>query len=193
MKYLGVCGALATVGSLLALSACLEAEPAQVGLVSEAGGFVEPERRLASEGEESYCGAEVLRWRYDRASGALKIANSRLLLNCCGQRAMHVDRIDSIYEITERDEPDATNPRCDSVCAFDFAVAIPEVAPRKVFVRLLRDVVDAQGSAELIWQGEIDIRKSTGEVVLDGVAAPGEACSGPSQQPLTAQQPLAVQ
>src|SRR5688500_14475667 len=61
MKYMGVCGALATVGSLLALSACLEAEPAQVGLVSEAGGFVDPERRLASEGEESYCGAEVLR------------------------------------------------------------------------------------------------------------------------------------
>ncbi len=181
MKYAAVCRALATVGSLVLLNACLETEPAQVGAVSEAGGFVEPERRLAVEGEESYCGAEVLRWRYDPSSGSLTVADSRLLLNCCGQRVMHVDRIDSIYEITERDEPDATNPRCDSVCAFDFAVAIPEVAPRKIYVRLLRDVVDAQGSAELIWQGEIDVRKLSGEVVIDHVAAPGEACSGSSQ------------
>ncbi|WP_437600658.1 hypothetical protein [Sorangium sp. So ce590] len=169
------------MGSLVLLSACLETEPAQVGIVSEAGGFVEPERRLAVEGEESYCGAEVLRWRYDRSSGSLTVADSRLLLNCCGQRVMHVDRIDSIYEITQRDEPDAANPRCDSVCAFDFAVAIPEVAPRKIYVRLLRDVVDAQGSAELIWQGEIDVRKLSGEVVIDHVAAPGEACSESSQ------------
>ncbi|WP_437578212.1 hypothetical protein [Sorangium sp. So ce887] len=181
MKNAAVYRALATVGSLVLLSACLETEPAQVGTVSEAGGFVEPERRLAVEGEESYCGAEVLRWRYDPSSGSLTVADSRLLLNCCGQRVMHVDRIDSIYEITERDEPDAANPRCDSVCAFDFAVAIPEVAPRKIYVRLLRDVVDAQGSAELIWQGEIDVRKLSGEVVIDHVAAPGEVCSGSSQ------------
>ncbi|HTN88375.1 MAG TPA: hypothetical protein VL242_32060 [Sorangium sp.] len=181
MKFVGVCGSLATVGSLLLLGACLETEPAQVGVVSEAGGFVDPERRLAIEGDESYCSSEVLRWRYDRSSGALTLADSRLLLNCCGQRAMHVDRIDSIYEITERDEPDAANPRCDSVCTFDFTVAIPEVSPGKVYVRLLRDVVDAQGSAELIWQGEIDVRRSVGEVVLDRAAAPGDVCSGSSQ------------
>ncbi|WP_234023382.1 hypothetical protein [Sorangium cellulosum] len=169
------------MGAMLLLGACLEAEPAQTGSVSEAGGFVEPERRLALDGEESYCGAEVLRWRYDRASASLKIADSRLLLNCCGQRAMHVERIDSIYEITERDEPDATSRRCDSVCAFDFAVAIPEVSPGKVYVRLLRDVVDAQGSAELIWQGEIDVRKSAGEIVLDATVAPSDACGSVSQ------------
>ncbi|KYF65637.1 hypothetical protein [Sorangium cellulosum] len=181
MSYVGVCTALATVGSLLLLGACLETEPARVGVVSEAGGFVDPERRLAVEGDESYCSSEVLRWRYDRSSGALTIADSRLLLNCCGQRAMHVERIDSIYEITERDEPDAANPRCDAVCAFDFTVAIPEVAPGKVFVRLLRDVVDAQGSAELIWQGEIDVRKSVGQVVLERAAASSDACGGSSQ------------
>lgn len=181
MRYVGVCGALATVGSLLLLGACLETEPAQVGVVSEAGGFADPERRLAVEGDESYCSSEVLRWRHDRSTGALTIADSRLLLNCCGQRAMHVERLDNIYEITERDEPDTANRRCDAVCAFDFTVAIPDVAPGKVYVRLLRDVVDAQGSAELIWQGELDVRKSVGQVVLDRVAAPREACGGSSQ------------
>ncbi|WP_437734981.1 hypothetical protein [Sorangium sp. So ce1335] len=169
------------MGSLLLLGACLEAEPTQVGVVSEAGGFVDPERRLAVEGDESYCSNEVLRWRYDRSSGALTIADSRLLLNCCGQRAMRVERLDNIYEITERDEPDAANPRCDAVCTFDFTVAIPEVAPGKVYVRLLRDVVDAQGSAELIWHGEIDVRRSVGQVVLDRDAAPSDACSGSSR------------
>ena len=57
----------------------------------------------------------------------------------------------------------------------------------------LDDVIDTQGSAELIWQGEIDVRKSSGEVVLNRVAAPGEICSGSAQQPLTARQPLAAQ
>ncbi|MGK4007397.1 hypothetical protein WMF31_32545 [Sorangium sp. So ce1036] len=181
MKYVGVCTALAAVGSLLLLGGCLETEPAHAGIVSEAGGFVDPERRLASERDESYCSAEVLRWRYDASSSALTLADSRLLLNCCGQRAMHVERIDSVYEITERDEPEAANRRCDSVCAFDFAVSIPEVSPGKVYVRLLRDVVDAQGSAKLVWQGEIDVRKSAGEVVLDRAPAPGEACGGSPQ------------
>lgn len=181
MKYVGVWTAVASVVASLVLGGCIEPESAQEGLVSEAGGFSEPEQRLVIDGEESYCGAEVLRWRYDRALGTLQIADSRLLLNCCGQRAMRVHRIDSLYEITERDEPDAADPRCDSVCAFDFAVSIPEVAPGKAFVRLLRDITDIQGSATLVWQGELDLSQAAGEVVLDPTAATHDACVAPAR------------
>lgn len=181
MKYVGVWTALASLVASLGLGACIEPGPAHEGVVSEAGGFAEPEQRLAVDGEERYCSAEVLRWRYDRTLGTLQLADSRLLLNCCGQRAMRVHRIDSLYEITERDEPDAADPRCDSVCAFDFAVSIPEVVPGKAFVRLLRDVTDVQGSATLVWQGEIDLAQGAGEVVLDSTTAPHDACVAPAR------------
>jgi hypothetical protein len=110
------------------------------------------------------CKAEVLRWRYDAASSALRLVDSRLLLNCCGQRAMRVERIDRMVELTEKDEPDASDRRCDSVCAFDFTVGIPDVPNGRLYLKLMRDITDVQGSASLVWQGGdrpvTDVRRS---------------------------------
>jgi hypothetical protein len=178
MKYVGFWVMLATVGALG--GGCDQVESGQEGSISEPGGFVDPERRLAAAGEESYCSSEVLRWRYDEASASLKVADSRLLLNCCGQRGMRVERIDSMYEITEKDEPDSVDRRCDSVCAFDFTIAIPEVTGAKAYLRLLRDVTDVQGSAELVWQGEIDLTQLAGEISIDNGAASPDVCSDPA-------------
>ena len=163
------------IGAALMAAGC---EPGGVALeegVSDRGGFLDPELRLAPDPEGDYCAAEVLRARYDDAFETLRIADARVMLGCCGQRTLTVERVDNLIEITERDDPDGG--RCEPLCAFDFAVVVPAVAPTPHVIRLLRDVTDAQGGPELIWHGEmhaqLDARGGGTAFTLDPTPAPG--------------------
>jgi hypothetical protein len=161
---------LALLGVLHA-AACAPAGSFQEGAVSDRGGFPDPEQRLADSHESDYCAAEILRFRYHEAAETLHIADARLLLGCCGQRAISVARVDSMIELTERDDPDPTAGRCDPSCAFDFAVSIPAVPSDHVVIRLLRDISDSQGGPSLIWQGQLDLSQPVAPVVLDDTPA----------------------
>lgn len=143
----------------------------QEARISDVGGFIDPTRRLEPPGGLPYCAEEVLRWRYDEAEEVLRIADARVPLACCGERALTVERVDSLIEITERDRP--RPGRCDTSCVFDFAVTLPAMVPGPQIVRLLRDVSDAQGGPVLIWQGELHLHGQTGgSITLDSKPAP---------------------
>ncbi|WP_437648227.1 hypothetical protein [Sorangium sp. So ce362] len=139
--------------------------------ISEQGGFRNPDHRLAPREDGGYCSAEVLRWQYDEPSATLRLADSRLMLDCCGKRAIHVERIDSLYEVTERDEPDDVEGRCSEQCAFDLSVGMQDVPRGEIYVKLLRDVVDQQGSPAVVWSGTLDLDVTAGAVVLDDAPA----------------------
>lgn len=164
--------AVATTGFLL-ISGCSSGAVLHEEAISERGGFQDPQRRLApleTAEEEAYCSAEVLRWRYDEPTATLKLANARVMLNCCGQRVTSVERVDSAYEITERDEPDSVDGRCEEQCVYDVSVGVQEVPRAEAYVRLLRDVVDQQGSPAVIWHGTLDLARGAGSIVLDDEA-----------------------
>jgi hypothetical protein len=165
--------AIATTGLLLS-GGCSSGASVHEEAISARGGFQDPQRRLVATDEEAYCSAEVLRWRYDEATATLRVADARLMLNCCGQRATSVERVDSVYEVTERDDPDGVEGRCERQCAFDFSIAVQEVPRAEVYVKLLRDVVDQQGGPAVIWRGSLDLARGAGAVVLDdNPAEPG--------------------
>ncbi|WP_437877100.1 hypothetical protein [Sorangium sp. So ce513] len=178
--------ALAIVGACC-VGGCSSAAAVQEARISEQGGFRDPELRLASAEDGGYCGAEVLRWQYDEAAATLRFADARLMLDCCGKRAIHVERIDSHFEITERDEPDGAGGRCHEQCAFDLAVGVQDVPRGEVYVKLLRDVVDQQGGPAVIWSGSLDLDVAAGAVILDD--SPADAgCHepiSPSRRPTT--------
>jgi hypothetical protein len=185
MKSMKACWiAFALCGAPL-VAGCAPAGPIQEDSISEGGGFLDPEQRLASEPEPDYCAAEVLRFRYDDLTETLRLADGRLLLSCCGQRSVTVQRVDSLLEVTERDDPDGG--RCDPVCAYDFTVAVPGVPTGHLAVRLLRDVTDAQGGPTLVWRGELDLPGDPGSVVLDDLPAPG--CRDARHEPPPARRP----
>jgi hypothetical protein len=121
----------------------------------------------------SGCAGEVMRWSHDAATGVLKVDDGRVQLNCCGTRSVHVERVDSVLEVTQRDAPDGAG-RCASMCAFDLSTSITGVATGEVFVKLLRDVTDEGGSPVLVWQGNLDLSKGSGAVLVDADAP--EAC-----------------
>jgi hypothetical protein len=158
---------------LLLAGACMPAGGMQEELISERGGFPEPEARLAPEAEGDYCAAELMRWRYDEATETLRIADARVLLGCCGQRSTRVQRVDSLLELTEIDEAEPSAGRCDGTCAFDIAVSVPTVKPGVLVLRLLRDVTDAQGGPSLVWQGALDLSLGAGTILLEDTPAPG--------------------
>ncbi|MCC6551868.1 MAG: hypothetical protein IT372_02450 [Polyangiaceae bacterium] len=122
--------------------------------------------RLDARSDRAACAPEVLRWQYDEATRVLRLDDGRVRLNCCGQRTMTVERVDSMLEVTQRDEPDAGG-RCATECAFDLTVSVPNVAARDTYVKLLRDVTDEGGSPTLQWEGHIDLSRPSGEITLD--------------------------
>lgn len=144
-----------------------------------------------TEENGDYCAAEVLRWHYDVPERRLTVTDARLLLNCCGQREIVVERADSMVEIIETDRPSETHGRCSENCAFDLVAIVEGVAAGPTVVRLLRDVVDVQGSPELIWEGALSLpRVAAGAALLDGAHA-GPACrdghvTSPGDTPLLA-------
>jgi hypothetical protein len=79
---------------------------------------------------------------------------------------MAVERVDSVLEVTQRDEPDAGG-RCGSQCEYDLSVAVTQVSSDETFVKLLRDVTDEGGSPTLLWQGNLDISQGSGLIALD--------------------------
>jgi len=170
--------ALAALGALLA-AGCMPPGGNQEETISERGGFSDPEMRLAPEAEGDYCAAEILRWRYDETTETLRVADGRVLLGCCGQRSVRVERVDGIVELTQVDEPEGAAARCEGRCAYDVAVAVPLVAQESLFLRVLRDVTDSQGGPTLVWQGTIDLGRSAGSIVLDANHA-GATCRDPN-------------
>ncbi|EYF02240.1 Hypothetical protein CAP_7312 [Chondromyces apiculatus DSM 436] len=117
------------------------------------------------------CGAEVVSWSYDAERQVLSLSDGSVQLNCCGQRSIQVERVDNVIEVTERDRPDEGG-RCASSCTFDLSTSVAQVGSGEVFVKLLRDVTDENGSPVLVWQGNLDLTKTAGHVAMEE-AAPG--------------------
>ena len=156
----------------------------QEELLSERGGFAEPELRLAEGGEGDYCAAEVLRVRHDPATDLLRVADARVLLDCCGRRSVRAERSGGpsggAVNITLHDEPQPGVGRCEPGCAYDLAVGVLSAPTAPLTVRLIRDITDAPGGPTLIWQGEVDPAAGLRRTVLDETpAAPGCGAAGP--------------
>lgn len=171
------------------LSACGGVGGAQEELISERGGFAEAQLRLAGEDERDYCAAEVLRARYDATADILRVSNARVMLNCCGQRSLRVERsggpTGGALDITLRDEPAPDTGRCEPGCAYDLAVGALAAPSSPVTVRLRREITDAPGGPALIWEGEVDPAAAPQAVVLDAApAARGCGTAAPERHAL---------
>jgi len=182
MKSLRTYATAAVLGGAAGLLGCAGMGTVQEEIISERGGFSEPEFRLADDSEVDYCAAEVLRIRHDPETDLLRIADGRALLDCCGRRSLRVERVGGpeggVIEVVERDEPDAGG-RCEPRCAFDFAAGVLASPRAPITVRVLREVTDSGRGPVLLWEGEVDPAAGARSIVLDKApAAPG--CNAPA-------------
>jgi hypothetical protein len=118
-----------------------------------------------------YCAAERLYWRYDPVLKVVKLLNTRVMLNCCGDRSVSVQKTKSGYTVTEIDRPlgylgsgSFAGARCLCECVFDFFAELKQVPPEMINLTLIR--------GETVYSGTLDLTKKQGTLVLDPTALP---------------------
>jgi hypothetical protein len=179
MKRTNRIAKLALVASLLAACGTEPAGPSdaipQSYAISKCGGFEQKSTVTspAAGAPGSYCDAELLTWRYDRASSKLVLSNTRASLNCCGDRTMKIEEKNGAYWVTEVDEPQAietgsgpTRARCMCSCVFDLSLEASNIPEGEIELKLARNVTDSGAAETLLWSGKVNLVAGAGSVVL---------------------------
>jgi hypothetical protein len=145
--------------------------------VSQCGGFQEAplqtfeDRNFKDKDYDAYCAREMLYWKYNSATEVLSLANTRVLLNCCGDHHVTVEKNGDIYTVTEIDDPPGGHSgyRCGCLCVFDYLTEIPNVAPKDIHLHLALEVNnDGESAVGLQYDGVLPLStKSAGEIVID--------------------------
>jgi len=139
--------------------------------VSECGGF-----KGKSRDSDGYCDAERLLWTFDSETKTLSIANTRVLLNCCGKHSIDAfyDSESGTYTVVEIDAPADGGARCACMCVFDYKTDITGVDSESAYMVISRHVTD-EGEPRIVWTGTLDIADGEGtEVVYE---SPPDWCS----------------
>jgi hypothetical protein len=134
--------------------------------VSACGGFESQGSPLLGDPVD-YCAAEVLHWLYEADTQILKLADARVLLNCCGDHAMTVAEQDGVYVFTETDDPEFGDARCACMCVFDFAIEVTGITTGVIPIRIQREVSDWPEGSGLILEAELDLSLGSGFITID--------------------------
>lgn len=137
--------------------------------VSDCGGFEETSKRSDvsipfTRNLSTYCDAEKLEWFYENSTHTLKLLNSRVFLNCCGEHEITAHNENGIIVVSENDQPVEGTGRCWCMCVYDFYIDISGLESGVIKMMLDITVDDTKTSK---WEGEIDLRKENGEIVID--------------------------
>lgn len=98
--------------------------------ISGCGGFTgDTEKRTVNSipflcDPETYCDAEKLLWLYEESTQTLKVMNTRVLLNCCGDHEITAVDNNNVIIISENDQPEGGTGRCYCMCVYDFYIEI---------------------------------------------------------------------
>lgn len=133
--------------------------------VSDCGGFAKTRSDIRTEAP-AYCDAEVLYWEYDEAAGMLKVKNTRVELNCCGDHGVAIGEDGGTIEITETDRPEGGGARCSCMCVFDFELSAEGIPAGTIPLRLVREVSDWPEGSGTVFEGNLDLAAGAGFVVI---------------------------
>jgi hypothetical protein len=148
---------------------CVDSTIVQDDKVSACGGF-EINGGGLFDAPLPYCAAEVLHWQYLAAEQTLKLADARVLLNCCGDHSFMVEEQGGVYLFTEIDAPEGGWGRCACMCVFDYVIEVQGVAEQLLPIKIVRDVTDwPEGSGD-VWEGDLDLSLGSGSIVIDDTA-----------------------
>jgi hypothetical protein len=158
---------------------CTVMPSGQEDRVSGCGGFEAGGEPLLGDPEESdYCAAEVLHWIYEPAGQTLKIADARILLNCCGDHSMSMDRDGDVYVFTEMDAPEGGYGRCLCMCVYDYTITVHGIPEELITIRIDRDVTDDQDPVETVFETQLDLTLGSGSQIIDETDV-GDWCGEP--------------
>ena len=142
---------------------CMVTPSNQEDRISTCGGF----GGSLFDGPTDYCVAEVLHWFYEPATQTLKIADARILLNCCGDHSMIMEKQGDVYVFTETDAPEGAYGRCACMCVYDYTITVMGVPEEVLSIRIELDVTDDQHPVETVFEGQLDLSLGSGSQIID--------------------------
>lgn len=145
---------------------CMVTPSDQEDRISGCGGF-ETGGGSLFDAPADYCAAEVLHWLYEPATQTLKIADARILLNCCGDHSMSMERDGGVYVFTEMDAPEGGWGRCACMCVFDYTVTVRGIPEELITFRIDRDVTDDQDPKATVFENQLDLTLGSGFLIID--------------------------
>ena len=114
-----------------------------------------------------YCAAEVLHWLYEPETQTLKVADARILLNCCGDHSMSMHQDGEVYVFTERDAPEGGWGRCACMCVYDYTITVRGIPEETIAIRIDRDVTDDQDPLATVFETRVDLTLGSGFAIID--------------------------
>jgi hypothetical protein len=160
------CGAC-DIGKICDLGGrCVDDHTNQEDNISACGGFEANGGSLFTDPPE-YCAAEVLHWLYEADTQVLKLADARMLLNCCGDHSMTMHMEGDEYVFTETDAPEGGWGRCACMCVFDFTIIVGGIPPGVIPFRIERVVTDWPEETGTVTTGQLDLSEGSGFIVVD--------------------------
>jgi hypothetical protein len=134
--------------------------------ISDCGGFAKASSPLLVP-KADYCAAEVLHWTYESDTQTLKLADARVLLNCCGDHGFTVEEQNGVYIFTQTDAPEGGLGRCGCMCVFDFVIEVQGIPAGTIPIRIARDVTDWPEGSGLVIEADLDLTQGSGSIVVD--------------------------
>lgn len=132
---------------------------------SECGGF---EDHGGLTAEEYYCEAERVYWEYQSDTEKLRVTNTRVGLNCCGDHSMEMSAFGNKINILELDKPrDVMGSRCMCSCVYDFEIVASGIAENEYEVKIERRVENLKkNEEEVVFEGKWNLKDGKGMVEI---------------------------
>ncbi|MFC1654980.1 hypothetical protein ACFL2F_04155, partial [Myxococcota bacterium] len=145
---------------------CIDDHTNQEDDVSACGGFAANGGSIFIDPPE-YCSAEVLHWLYEPGTQTLKLADARVLLNCCGDHSMTMELQAGVYVFTEWDAPEGGWGRCGCMCVFDYTIQVTGIPQEVINIRIDRDVSDWPEATGTVYTTQLDLTLGSGFEIID--------------------------
>jgi len=104
---------------------------------------------------------------YEADTQLLKLADARVLLNCCGDHSMTMEMQAGVYVFTEYDAPEGGWGRCGCMCVFDYTLEAQGIPNGKIQLKIIREITDDNQGPRVVFEGELDLSFESGAIVID--------------------------
>jgi len=120
-------------------------------------------QNLYSLNNEPICD-HLISWKYNKIENILSILNQDVMLNCCGEHDVRIEKTEDGIKYTMIDNS-VQGARCGCSCLFDFSADVKIVSQGELTISVRTDVEENEGP-EAVWEGKINLSEGSGTIVV---------------------------
>ena len=103
-------------------------------------------------------------WKYNNQEGVLNIVNQDIMLNCCGEHDVRIEKGYKSIKYIMIDNPE-NDARCGCSCLFDYSADVKIDLEDGRTLAVFTDIAEDEGLKE-VWEGRINLSEGSGAIVI---------------------------